>query len=250
MPPVSRGVPGCCAIGRHWNFLSDPSVFRDVHGVLPAYLKEKAFALLDERQRKIGAIASMSDLTARQDYWRERMWSYLGERPERTPLNARVVGTLDRGDYRIEKIIFESRPGFYVTANLYLPAGGRGPYPAILFPLGHETRREGAPGVAALPRRAGAARVRRSGVGSDRTGRAHSDLRPGLARFQGAGLDRGTYDHRNAMPAHRDAHRAVHDLGRNPRPRLSAFPAGSGCEARRLHGQFRRRHAHRLSFGS
>src|SRR4051794_37552694 len=121
-----------------WNFLSDPSVFRDVHGTLPTYLKDKAAALLGERERKIASIATMSDLIARQQYWRERMWSYLGDRPERTPLNARVAGTLDRGDFRIEKIIFESRPGFYVTANLYLPSGGRAPYPAILFPLGHE----------------------------------------------------------------------------------------------------------------
>ena len=121
-----------------WNFLSDASIFRDVHGTLPAYLKNKANALLDERERAIARIATMADLTARQQYFRDRMWSYLGARPERTPLNARVVGTLDRGDFRIEKIIFESRPGFYVTANLYLPAKGKAPYPAILFPLGHE----------------------------------------------------------------------------------------------------------------
>lgn len=49
-----------------------------------------------------------------------------------------MVGTLDRGDYRVEKIVFESRPAFFVTANLYLPKSGRPPYPAILFPLGHE----------------------------------------------------------------------------------------------------------------
>jgi cephalosporin-C deacetylase-like acetyl esterase len=121
-----------------WDFLSDASIFRDVHGALPAYLKNKAGALLDERERAIARIATMADLTARQQYFRDRMWSYLGARPERTPLNARVVGTLDRGDFRIEKIIFESRPGFYVTANLYLPAKGKAPYPAILFPLGHE----------------------------------------------------------------------------------------------------------------
>ena len=124
--------------GDDWNFLSDASIFRDVHGVLPAYLKNKAGALLDERERAIARIATMADLTARQQYFRDRMWSYLGARPERTPLNARVVGTLDRGDFRIEKIIFESRPGFYVTANLYLPVKGKAPYPAILFPLGHE----------------------------------------------------------------------------------------------------------------
>jgi cephalosporin-C deacetylase-like acetyl esterase len=125
--------------GDDWNFLSDASIFRDVHGALPAYLKNKAGALLDERERAIARITTMADLTARQQYWRDRMWSYLGARPERTPLNARVVGTLDRGDFRIEKIIFESRPGFYVTANLYLPLKGKAPYPAILFPLGHES---------------------------------------------------------------------------------------------------------------
>jgi hypothetical protein len=49
-----------------------------------------------------------------------------------------VTGVLDRGDYRIEKIIFESRPAFYVTANVYLPKAGGPPYTAILYPLGHE----------------------------------------------------------------------------------------------------------------
>jgi cephalosporin-C deacetylase-like acetyl esterase len=131
-------APAFAQSGDGWNFLSDASILRDVHGVLPAYLKDKAEVLLNERQRRIAGIATMADLTARREYWRERMWSYLGDHPARTPLNARVVGSLDRGDYRIEKIIFESRPGFYVTANLYLPPGARGPYPAILFPLGHE----------------------------------------------------------------------------------------------------------------
>jgi cephalosporin-C deacetylase-like acetyl esterase len=124
--------------GSQWDFLSDASVFRDVHGMLGAYLKHRAFALLDERERTVSRISTRADLTARQQYVRERMWSYLGGQPQRTPLNPRVVGVLDRGDYRIEKIIFESRPAFYVTANLYLPKTGAPPYPAILYPLGHE----------------------------------------------------------------------------------------------------------------
>ena len=44
--------------GDGWNFLSDASIFRDVHGILPAYLKDKAGALLDERQRAIARIRS------------------------------------------------------------------------------------------------------------------------------------------------------------------------------------------------
>jgi cephalosporin-C deacetylase-like acetyl esterase len=121
-----------------WDFLSTASIFPDVHGMLPAYLKAKADALLEQRRQTVARISSMQDLKARQQYWRERMWADLGGQPERTPLNARTVGMLDRGDYRIEKIIFESRPGFYVTANLYVPKQGKPPYPAILYPLGHE----------------------------------------------------------------------------------------------------------------
>jgi cephalosporin-C deacetylase-like acetyl esterase len=137
---VSVTLPTRAQTGVQWDFLSDPSVFPEIRGMLPGYLKSQAFALLDERQRAVSRIATPADLKARQQYVRERLRSYLGALPERTPLNPKVVGTLDRGDYRIEKIIVESRPGFYVTANLYLPkaAPASGRYPAILFPLGHE----------------------------------------------------------------------------------------------------------------
>ncbi len=57
---------------------------------------------------------------------------------QRTPLNARTTAVLDRDGYRIEKVIFESQPRFYVVANLYLPKTGKPPYPAVLYPLGHE----------------------------------------------------------------------------------------------------------------
>ncbi|MBL8221604.1 MAG: acetylxylan esterase, partial [Bryobacterales bacterium] len=58
--------------------------------------------------------------------------------PERTPLNARVVARHDLGDYTIENVIFESRPGFLVSANLYRPkASAAGKRAAILSPIGH-----------------------------------------------------------------------------------------------------------------
>ena len=106
--------------------------------MLNSYLDAKAEALLAARRRTVEGIATRDDLKKRQQYLRERMWADLGGQPERTPLNARTVGVLDRGDYRIEKIIFESRPHLYVTANLYLPTRGPSPHPAILYPLGHE----------------------------------------------------------------------------------------------------------------
>src|SRR5690242_3470570 len=49
--------------------------------------------------------------------------------PPRTPLNAEVYGKNDRGDYTVEKVHFESYPGFFVTGNLYRPKGKTGPFP-------------------------------------------------------------------------------------------------------------------------
>ncbi len=57
--------------------------------------------------------------------------------PTRTPLNAVVHGKLDQGDYTVEKVYFESFPGFFVTGNLYRPKGFEGPRPGILSPHGH-----------------------------------------------------------------------------------------------------------------
>jgi dienelactone hydrolase len=57
--------------------------------------------------------------------------------PEKTPLNAKVTGTYEDAGVRVEKLQFQSRPGLYVTANLYLPNPAKGPYPAILYSIGH-----------------------------------------------------------------------------------------------------------------
>lgn len=58
--------------------------------------------------------------------------------PRRTPLKARITGTLRRQGYRIEKLVFESRPGFPVTAHLYVPDGAAGrKLPVIVNPHGH-----------------------------------------------------------------------------------------------------------------
>lgn len=59
--------------------------------------------------------------------------------PEKTPLKATVTGTLEREGYVVEKLHFQSKPGLYVTANLYRPLSGkRGErYPAVLYVCGH-----------------------------------------------------------------------------------------------------------------
>jgi cephalosporin-C deacetylase-like acetyl esterase len=62
-----------------------------------------------------------------------------GPEPERTPLNARVTGVVDRDEYKIEKIIFESRPEFFVTANLYVPKNRKFPLPGVVGTCGHSS---------------------------------------------------------------------------------------------------------------
>jgi cephalosporin-C deacetylase-like acetyl esterase len=120
------------------NFISGLGEFSEIRKMLPSHLKSIAERMLAERQRQIDQLSTLEDVAKRKADFRQRLLSYLGGLPERTPLNARVVGVLEREAYRIEKVVFESQPRFYVTANLYLPKTGRPPYPAILYPLGHE----------------------------------------------------------------------------------------------------------------
>ncbi len=68
---------------------------------------------------------------------REAVRSSFGPWPERTPLNARVTGALDRPTYRIEKVLYESRPEFLVSANLYVPKRLAGKAPCVLGLCGH-----------------------------------------------------------------------------------------------------------------
>jgi cephalosporin-C deacetylase-like acetyl esterase len=114
------------------NFVLGLSEYRDFRNALTVYLHQRASGLLRQRKKAISTAADRKKLV------RARITEALGGFPARTPLNPRVVGTIERDGYRIEKIIFESQPRFYVTANLYLPTRGTPPYPAILYPLGHE----------------------------------------------------------------------------------------------------------------
>ena len=57
--------------------------------------------------------------------------------PSKTPLNAVIHSRIEREGYSVEKVYFESVPGFYVTGNLYRPLNPKGKVPAVMFAHGH-----------------------------------------------------------------------------------------------------------------
>ena len=84
------------------------------------------------------AIRTPEALRARQAELRRFFIASLGGLPSSdTPLNARVTGAEQGSGYMVEKVIFESRPRHYVTANLYLPTTRSGRTGAVLFLSGH-----------------------------------------------------------------------------------------------------------------
>lgn len=113
----------------------------DAKGPAPAAvfyqsLQQQAYAALDKRQATYDALKTPEQIREYQSRLREFFVDSLGGFPERTPLNAQVVGTIAAEGYRIEKVIFESQPNHRVTANLYLP-DGPGPFPGVLVSSGH-----------------------------------------------------------------------------------------------------------------
>lgn len=58
--------------------------------------------------------------------------------PEKTPLDAKIFGRVEREGYSVEEVVLQTMPGFYLVGNLYRPLGqGDGPFPAMLNPHGH-----------------------------------------------------------------------------------------------------------------
>jgi dienelactone hydrolase len=91
-------------------------------------------------RRNLAAKAALKTKADAEAYVREvqrKVRESFGPLPEKTPLNPRIMKSVDRDAYRIENVIFESRPGFFVTANLYIPKGREFPLPGVVGTCGH-----------------------------------------------------------------------------------------------------------------
>ena len=120
-----------------WNVLYGHERFTDATRMVPGYIRKLRNRHDDERSRVIANLKTPEQLDRYQSETRTKLQAALGEFPARSPLKPRIAGVAERGDYAIEKIIFESRPNYFVTANAYVPRRHTGPYPAVLAPVGH-----------------------------------------------------------------------------------------------------------------
>lgn len=90
-------------------------------------------------------VQSLDDWNAKKDEWRGQLFEMLGldPLPEKSPLKPEVTGTTDHDEFTVERVQFQSRPGLYVTGNLYVPKNRDEKLPAILYVCGHGRVKKG-----------------------------------------------------------------------------------------------------------
>ncbi|MFH1568733.1 MAG: hypothetical protein ABIL09_12110 [Gemmatimonadota bacterium] len=120
--------------------MATPDATRVLVPVAPALPDRRAVELrASDTPYTLRRFASRVAWEARAEHIRQRILTCSGlwPIPERPPLRPRVFGRIERGGYSVEKVFFESLPGFYVGGNLYRPADSPRPVPGIACPHGH-----------------------------------------------------------------------------------------------------------------
>jgi dienelactone hydrolase len=117
----------------------DPDAVKRADEAIHKYLAAEAAKL---SQKFMDGAKTKAEWESKRPRLKQEFLDMLGlwPLPEKTPLKATVTGTLERGDVTIDKLHFQSRPGLYVTGNLYRPKGASGKLPAILYVCGHSGR--------------------------------------------------------------------------------------------------------------
>jgi len=127
------GLSAAASAGEDLNVLA-----KGADKLLYAYLMRRMRRQYAQRRRDMeAALRSPKALAARQERLRREYRRILGELPKKTPLNAKVTGVIRCDGYRIEKVVYDARPRHRVTANLYIPGTGKGPFPGVAVPCGH-----------------------------------------------------------------------------------------------------------------
>ncbi len=105
--------------------------------MLQEWLSEQMKQAEAKGEARRAAVQTKADAEAYVKSVRAQIRECFGPQPEKTPLNAKVMGVVERDAYHIEKVVFESRPGYLVTSNLYVPKGRKFPLPGVVGVCGH-----------------------------------------------------------------------------------------------------------------
>jgi hypothetical protein len=102
------------------------------------YQAEQAWREDDDRRKAWDAIHDQRELLKTQDELRQKLLQMIGGLPAvKTDLHPHVTGRIQMDGFSIEKLIFQSLPGVYVTALVYVPDDHSKKHPAVLVPAGH-----------------------------------------------------------------------------------------------------------------
>lgn len=102
-----------------------------------AYLAKIARQELAIRREQLAGIRDENGVRTRQAYLERTLLREIGGFPERTALHAQITGSIEHPDYVVQKLVYQSLPDFYVTANVYVPKNAPKPFPAVLGLAGH-----------------------------------------------------------------------------------------------------------------
>ena len=222
---------------------------RDYSRGLPAYLRDLAERAYQSRNRAISSLTTPAAIRKRQQWVTETFWSLIGGMPDRTPLNARTVGSFERPKYRVEKVVYESQPNFHISGTLYIPDRGAPAVSGSAVPDGPHDQRKGRRHLSSLLPDAGGRRLSGAGIRPDGQGEGRND-HPG--RVPSAA---GSARMRNIpSPAVRCCSRAPPAPGCRPGTRCAAWtiwrPSDWWTQAAGCDRPIRRRHRHHVSGGS
>jgi cephalosporin-C deacetylase-like acetyl esterase len=102
------------------------------------YLNGIAKTQLAARGSAVAGIRNSADADRRKAEVREKILRLIGGLPEgRGPVTVREFRKSSADGFRVERIAYESQPGFWATADVYIPEEGSGPFPAIVLAPGH-----------------------------------------------------------------------------------------------------------------
>jgi len=118
--------------GKNLEWLS----FSSNNDALYRIISNEAFKQLETRKNLVTGLELKADWLAYQNTVKQKLSASLSKFGK-SPLNPEITGVLERKDFIVEKIIYESHPGFYVTASLFLPKVRQNPAPAIIYCSGH-----------------------------------------------------------------------------------------------------------------